>query len=258
MARMGLEQQLTDTLTRAIKDKDAPTANVVRMLKTKLQERRTARGLLRHRGRRARRRRDRRLSQAAPEGARGVREGRASGARSRPPSSASRSSSASAGCRRGWTRRRCALVVRERLAALGIADAQAGGAPGGRRHEDAQGPGRGGRRQARRGGAAQGRRRMKGVTLPTETVFVMEMSPIKFGLGAMEEIGFDAARLGLAQGPDLHRPQSRRRGPARPACARSSRAGRSRPRSTTASRWSPPTARWRKPRSTRAPRSSTG
>src|SRR4030095_16895030 len=40
---------------------------------------------------------------------------------------------------------------------------------------------------------------MKGVTLPTETVFVMEMSPIKFGLGAMEEIGFDAARMGLAK-----------------------------------------------------------
>ena len=38
---------------------------------------------------------------------------------------------------------------------------------------------------------------MKGVTLPTETVFVMEMSPIKFGLGATEEIGFDARRLGL-------------------------------------------------------------
>ncbi len=38
---------------------------------------------------------------------------------------------------------------------------------------------------------------MKGVTLPTETVFVMEMSPIKFGLGATDEIGFDAARLGL-------------------------------------------------------------
>jgi hypothetical protein len=33
---------------------------------------------------------------------------------------------------------------------------------------------------------------MKGVTLPTETVFVMENSPIKFGLGAMDEIGFDA------------------------------------------------------------------
>ena len=38
---------------------------------------------------------------------------------------------------------------------------------------------------------------MKGVTLPTETVFVMEMSPIKFGLGATDEIGFDARRLGL-------------------------------------------------------------
>ena len=38
---------------------------------------------------------------------------------------------------------------------------------------------------------------MKGVTLPTETVFVMEMSPIKFGLGAMDEIGFDASRLGI-------------------------------------------------------------
>jgi len=38
---------------------------------------------------------------------------------------------------------------------------------------------------------------MKGVTLPTETIFVMEMSPIKFGLGAMDEIGFDARRLGV-------------------------------------------------------------
>ena len=33
---------------------------------------------------------------------------------------------------------------------------------------------------------------MKGVTLPTETVFVMEMSPIKFGLGATDEIGLYA------------------------------------------------------------------
>lgn len=40
---------------------------------------------------------------------------------------------------------------------------------------------------------------MKGVTLPTETVFVMEMSPIKFGLGATDEIGHDARRLGLAR-----------------------------------------------------------
>ena len=41
---MGIEQQLTDTLTKAIKDKDSQTANAVRMLKTKLQERRTAKG----------------------------------------------------------------------------------------------------------------------------------------------------------------------------------------------------------------------
>ena len=40
---------------------------------------------------------------------------------------------------------------------------------------------------------------MKGVTLPTETVFVMEMSPIKFGLGATDEIGHDAKRLGLGR-----------------------------------------------------------
>jgi alcohol dehydrogenase class IV len=40
---------------------------------------------------------------------------------------------------------------------------------------------------------------MKGVTLPTETVFVMEMSPIKFGLGATDEIGHDARRLGLGR-----------------------------------------------------------
>ena len=40
---------------------------------------------------------------------------------------------------------------------------------------------------------------MKGVTLPTETVFVMEMSPIKFGLGATDEIAYDARRLGLGK-----------------------------------------------------------
>ena len=40
---------------------------------------------------------------------------------------------------------------------------------------------------------------MKGVTLPTETVFVMENSPIKFGLGATDEIGYDARRLGLGR-----------------------------------------------------------
>jgi uncharacterized protein YqeY len=39
---MALEQELTNRLTQAIKDKDARTANVVRMLKTRIQERRTA------------------------------------------------------------------------------------------------------------------------------------------------------------------------------------------------------------------------
>ena len=41
---MALEQQLNDTLKQAIKDKDLKTADVVRMLKTKLMERRTAKG----------------------------------------------------------------------------------------------------------------------------------------------------------------------------------------------------------------------
>ena len=41
---MALEQELTDRLTQAIKNKDARTADVVRMLKTRLQERRTAKG----------------------------------------------------------------------------------------------------------------------------------------------------------------------------------------------------------------------
>jgi len=41
---MPLEQTINDQLTRAIKDKDTRTANVLRMLKTRLQERRTAKG----------------------------------------------------------------------------------------------------------------------------------------------------------------------------------------------------------------------
>jgi uncharacterized protein YqeY len=41
---MALEQQLNDRLTRAIKDKDMRTADVVRMIKSRLQERRTAKG----------------------------------------------------------------------------------------------------------------------------------------------------------------------------------------------------------------------
>lgn len=38
---------------------------------------------------------------------------------------------------------------------------------------------------------------MKGATLPTETVFVLETSPIKFGLGATGELGYDARRFGM-------------------------------------------------------------
>ena len=38
---MALEQQLTEALTQAIRDKDTRTADVIRMLKTRLTERRT-------------------------------------------------------------------------------------------------------------------------------------------------------------------------------------------------------------------------
>jgi uncharacterized protein YqeY len=41
---MALEQQLNDMLKQAMKDKDAATADVVRMIKTKIMERRTAKG----------------------------------------------------------------------------------------------------------------------------------------------------------------------------------------------------------------------
>jgi uncharacterized protein len=41
---MGLEQTLDDALKNAIKDKDLRTADVVRMIKSKLTERRTAKG----------------------------------------------------------------------------------------------------------------------------------------------------------------------------------------------------------------------
>src|SRR5215510_7100126 len=41
---MGLEQTLDDTLREAMRARDARTADVVRMLKTRLMERRTAKG----------------------------------------------------------------------------------------------------------------------------------------------------------------------------------------------------------------------
>jgi uncharacterized protein YqeY len=41
---MSLEQQLNDTLKQSMKDKDQRTTDVVRMIKTKVMERRTAKG----------------------------------------------------------------------------------------------------------------------------------------------------------------------------------------------------------------------
>ena len=41
---MPLEQQLNDTLKQAMKDKDQRVSDVVRMIKTKIMERRTAKG----------------------------------------------------------------------------------------------------------------------------------------------------------------------------------------------------------------------
>src|SRR5438105_4368306 len=41
---MPLEQQLNDLLKQAMKDRDQRTADTVRMLKTKIMERRTAKG----------------------------------------------------------------------------------------------------------------------------------------------------------------------------------------------------------------------
>ena len=41
---MALEQELNERLTKAIKNKDAQTADTLRMVKSRLQERRTAKG----------------------------------------------------------------------------------------------------------------------------------------------------------------------------------------------------------------------
>ena len=41
---MSLEQTLTDTLTQAIRDKDQRMADIVRMIKSRITERRTAKG----------------------------------------------------------------------------------------------------------------------------------------------------------------------------------------------------------------------
>jgi uncharacterized protein YqeY len=41
---MSIERQLNDTLTRAMRDRDSRVASVVRMIKTKITERRTSKG----------------------------------------------------------------------------------------------------------------------------------------------------------------------------------------------------------------------
>ena len=48
---MALEKTLNETLTRAIRARDTKTANVVRMLKTRIQERRICLGSKHGRGR---------------------------------------------------------------------------------------------------------------------------------------------------------------------------------------------------------------
>ena len=224
MARMGLEQQLTDTLTRAIKDKDAPTANVVRMLKTEAPGAADGQGLLRHGGRRARRRRHRRLSQAAPEGARGVREGgRARRGAGRPAPLRDRVLRAlpAAGHGRGGAARagpRAPRRARHRRR-------QAGGAAGRRRHEDAQGPGRGratssaSPRSCSREAPHEGRDAADGDRLRDGDV----THQVRAGRHGGDRLRRRPA--GTGQGPDLHRPQSRRRGPARPRARAPRRAG---------------------------------
>ena len=42
--QVSIEQQLTDTLKQAMRDKDQSTADTVRMIKTKIMERRTSKG----------------------------------------------------------------------------------------------------------------------------------------------------------------------------------------------------------------------
>ena len=152
---MALEQTLNETLTQAIKAKDPRTADVVRMLKTKVQERRTAKGFAgavddalvldvigAYR---------KLLQKAVAEydklGERGA--GQAAQLRFEIDF-----------CERFLPKTMddagVRALVRERIAALGISRSQAGRPPGRRDHEDPQGPGGRGRRQARRRRIAEG------------------------------------------------------------------------------------------------------
>ncbi len=144
---MGLERELDERLHQAIKARDTRTANVVRMLKTRLQERRTAKGfsgqvddaLVRDVIGAYRKQ----LQKALPEFEKAGERGAAQVAQLRFEV---------AFCERylpkGLDETELRALVGQRLAALGI-----GRAPGRRHHENAQGAGRGRRRQTDRRGA---------------------------------------------------------------------------------------------------------
>jgi hypothetical protein len=107
MLTMALSEQLSERLTRAIRDRDQATANVIRMLKTRLAERTTARGftgpvddtLVLDVIGAYRKQLQKALAEYDKLGERGA---------LRPPSCDSRSPSARASCPPGWTSRLCA------------------------------------------------------------------------------------------------------------------------------------------------------
>ena len=69
---MSLEQTLNDTLTQAIRDKDQRMADIVRMIKSRITERRTAKGFSGQIDDAAVLGRHQRLSQVAAESAAGL------------------------------------------------------------------------------------------------------------------------------------------------------------------------------------------
>ena len=105
---MALEQTLNDTLTQAIKAKDTPDRRRGAHAQDQGAGAAHRQGLRGRGGRRPRARGDRGLPQAPAESGGRVRQARGARRRARPPSSASRSTSASAICRRRWTTRGCA------------------------------------------------------------------------------------------------------------------------------------------------------
>ena len=156
---MAIEQDLDVRLKQALRDKDQPTLDVVRMIKSKVQERRTAKGfsgevddaLLRDVIAAYRKQ----LQKAAEEYEKLGERGAEQLAKLRfEIGYASQFLPATMGDAELRT------LVAERIAALGVTRREAGRQAGRRRHEDAPGPGRGGRREAHRRGHP--RRRLTG------------------------------------------------------------------------------------------------